>query len=136
MNCSRKHILYLIHYAKENNFSFPNGFLKKTAQWHQRHYNGIGAEWMPSRLRKNVTKALRHMEPHALLHDFEFLQNNKSYWNFTKANFRLWVNGIKSRHIWSGFVLFVICQLFAWSAWKEGKETMAYYYYYKGDEKK
>lgn len=131
MNCSRKHILYLLRYARENNFSLPAGFWDKTPQWHQRHFNGIGAEWMCKKARKLATKLLRHMEPHAVVHDFEYLQKNKSFWNFTKANFRLFINGIKSRHPWSGLTLAVICQLCGWPAWKEGKETLAYYYYYK-----
>ena len=131
MNCSRKHIIYLVSVAKENNFSFPHGFLSKTPQWLQRHYNGIGAEWMPRVVRKKMTKLLRHMEPHSLLHDYEFLIKKKSYWNFSRANFRLAYNGFKSRHPFSGITLAVICQLFGWTAFKEGKVTMAYYYYYK-----
>lgn len=135
MICSRKHIIYLCQYAEKNNFSFPPGFKNKTMQWLQRHYNGIGAEWMCPRLRSFTTKLLRHMEAHSLLHDFEYLNKNKSFWNFTKANFRLFYNGIKSRHFWSGLALALICQLFGWSAWKEGKETMAYFHYYEGSIK-
>jgi hypothetical protein len=70
-----------------------------------------------------------------MLHDIEYLNPNKSYWNFTKANFRLCYNAFKARHPISGITFAVICQLFGWSAWKEGKETMAFYYYYKESNK-
>ena len=132
MSYSLKHIKYLVRAAKENNFSFPLEFMEKTPQWLRRHYNGIGAEWMPKCVRSIATKAMRHMEPHALLHDVEYLSAKKSYWRFTIANLRLMYNGFKSRHILSGIVMFLACQLFGWTAWKEGKETMAYCYYLEG----
>jgi hypothetical protein len=117
--------------AAQKGFLLPRGFENKSFAWLRRQYNGIGAEWMPARLRNLVTKLFSKMEAAALIHDVEYLNPNKSYWNFTKANFRLFYNGIKSSCIFSGFSLFVICQLFGWSAWKEGKETMAWHYYFK-----
>ena len=129
MICSRKHIKYLCHYAEENGFSLPPGFKDKSVKFLQKHYNGIGAEWMPRRVRNFSTKLWRHMEPHALLHDIEYLSVNKSFWNFTKANLRLFYNGVRSRHFFSGLALATVCQFFGWSAWKEGKEIMAYCYY-------
>jgi hypothetical protein len=128
-----KHIKYLCQYIEENRFSLPAGFREKSVPYLARHYNGIGAEWMPAKLRKFVTALLRHMEPAALVHDVDYLSNNKSYLNFTKANLRLFYNGIKSRYFFSGFALSLICQIFGWTAWKEGKETMAYYYHFKED---
>lgn len=131
MICTRKHIIYLCEYAKKNNFSFPKCFEGRTYSWLQRHYNGIGAEWMSPKLRNIVTKLLRHMEAEALIHDIEYLLESKSYWRFTVANFRLFYNGVKARHFFSGLMLAIICQLFGWSAWVEGKEMLSYYYYLK-----
>lgn len=91
---------------------------------------------MPKIARKIVTKLLSHIEAAALLHDVEYLSEQKSFWNFTKANLRLFYNCAKSRFFFTGVAVAVICQLFGWSAWKEGKETMAWYYYFDEDSKK
>lgn len=131
MNYSRKHIIYLCQVARKNDFSFPQEMDNKSYAWIQRHYNGIGAEWMSRSIRNIATKFMQHMEPEAMLHDIEYLNKKKSYWNFTKANFRLCYNAFKARHLFSGIALALICQIFGWSAWKEGKENMSYYYYYK-----
>ena len=133
--CSLKHIKRLCQYAKEHGYSFPVGWEDKTFQWMRRQYNGIGAEWMPAWLRNCVTKCFSYMEAAALIHDIEYLSENKSFWNFTKANLRLAYNGFKSHCPISGIILAAICQCFGWTAWKEGKETMAWHYYFKEDEK-
>ena len=130
MICSLKHIQYLRRFAIENHFSLPDGFMQKPIRWVWRQYNGIGAEWLPMRVRKFLTRFLRHMEAASMVHDVEYLSENKSFWRFTVANMRLIWNGIKSRHPLSGLVLGTVCQLFGWSAWIEGKETMAYHYYF------
>jgi hypothetical protein len=128
---SKKHILYLCQYARANKFSVPAGFWDKSPAWLRRHYNGIGAEWMPPKVRNIVTAAFRHMEPETMVHDIDFIILPKSFWNFTKANLRLAFNAFKARHTLYGIALAVICQLFGWSAWKDGKESMAFYYYLK-----
>lgn len=133
---SLKHVTRLCNIAKTKGYSFPSGFKQKSLPWLRRHYNGIGAEWMPSCVRKIVTKCFSWMEPAAFLHDIEFLSENKSYWNFTKANLRLAYNGFKSGCIFFGISSALLCQLFGWSAWKEGKEVMAWHYYLnEGDGK-
>lgn len=131
MVCSLKHIKRLCSEAHKKGFSFPEGFEEKSYTWLRKQYNGIGAEWMPIWMRKIVTKLFSPMEAAALIHDVEYLNLNKSYWHFIKANFRLFYNGIKSDCFWSGFLLAFICQFFGWSAWKEGKETMAWHYHFK-----
>jgi hypothetical protein len=130
MKYSRKHIVFLVNCAKEAGLSFPPESEGKTYAWLQRHYNGIGAEWMPRVARRLATWLFRKMEPAALYHDVEFLCKNKSYWKFTKANIRLFYNGIKLGCFFSAFFLAAVCQMFGWSAWIEGKESMAYYYFY------
>ncbi len=125
---SLEHVTKLCDVAKTRNFSFPKGFEQKSIPWLRCQYNGIGAEWMPSCVRKFVTRCFSWMEPAALIHDIEFMTAPKTYWNFTKANFRLAYNGLKSGCVFSGLSAAVICQLFGWSAWKEGKEAMSLYY--------
>jgi hypothetical protein len=132
---SIKHIKKLCAHAKERKFSFPAGFEEKTFSFLQQHYNGIGAEWMPKFVRKIVTFLLSRLEAAALLHDIEYLSENKKFWLFTKANFRLLVNCTKDHCFFPGVAAALLCQIFGWSAWKDGKETMAYFYYYKEDPK-
>lgn len=128
-----EHIKKLKDFAQEHNFSLPPGFESKTLEELADCYNGIGAEWMPAKVRKWVTKFFAKLEAASMFHDFEFMSINKSYWNFTKANFRLFFNGCKSKRPFSGLFLAVVCQIFGWTAWKEGKETMAYCYYLGGE---
>ena len=135
MSCSLKHIKYLYSFAVQRGFSFPPESEGKDFPWMRSQYNGIGAEWMPRFLRKLITKLFSRMEAAALFHDIDFLNPNKKYYNFIKANVRLAYNGIKSGCPFSALLLAVICQLFGWSAWKDGKETMAWYYYFQEDKK-
>ena len=76
------------------------------------------------------------MEPAALVHDIDFLNPVKSFKNFTVANLRLIYNSAKCGHLFSGLAAGTICQFFGWSAWKEGKETMAFYYHYQEEDEK
>jgi hypothetical protein len=131
-----KHIRNLKKYILEKNFSLPEGFLSKSNLELRDAYNGIGAEWMPSLLRRLITKLFGYMEPAALVHDIDFLNPVKSFKNFTIANLRLIYNSAKCKHLFSGLVAGIICQFFGWSAWIEGKETMAWYYYYQEEDKK
>lgn len=126
---SLKHVTRLCFIAKKNKYSFPEGFEGKSMRWLRRQYNGIGADWMMPCVRNFVTKSFQRMEPAALVHDVEFLSSDKSYWKFTKANMRLAYNGLKSGCLFTGIALAIICQIFGWSAWKEGKETMSWHYY-------
>lgn len=133
MDYSLKHIKKLYCFAVEKNFSFPDGTKDKPLKWFQRNYNGIGAEWMPRLVRKLCTFLLSPLEPAAMLHDVGFLNKNKSFWNFTKENLRFVVNAAKIGCVLQGCLFGVICEVFGWGAWKEGKETMAYCYYIKED---
>lgn len=130
-----KHIKRLCQFAKDHNFSFPADGENKSCQYLRRQYNGIGAEWMPAFLRNLLIKLLAPMEAVALVQDIDFLSDNKSYWNFTKSNCRLVYNAFKSRYLFYGLLLGLLYQCFGWSAWREGKETMAWHYYFKEEEK-
>lgn len=128
---SLDHIKKLCDHAKEKGFSFPAEFKGRSLQWMRRHYNGVGAEWLPRFVRKLTTFLLSPLEPAALLHDIEFLAKKKTYWKFTKANLRLFWNSAKDGHFFLGVGAAVVCQCFGWSAWRDGKESMIYCYYYE-----
>jgi hypothetical protein len=117
-----EHIEKLIQFAKDHDLSFPEGFEEYSIDWLCAQYNGIGAEWMPLFVRKFLTKYFSPLEPASFLHDIEFLSDDKSFWKFTVANFRLLINGIKSGQVKSSILCAFACQLFGWSAWKNGKE--------------
>ena len=130
MDYSLRHIKKLLKIIKAKKMSVPKDFFCKTPQWIRRHYNGIGAEWMPSICRKFITKALGELEPVALVHDIDFLTSQKSYWRFTTANLRFWLNASKVNRFFLGGACAALCQFFGWSAFRDGKESMAYFYYY------
>lgn len=131
MSCELKHIKKLLKHAKERKFSFPDGFKELSIKYIAERYNGIGAEWMPPRLRKLLTQWLSMLEAEAMIHDIEYLSEDKSYWRFTVANARLAYNSWKDRDFLHGSLAAIVCQLFGWPAWKEGRETMSYYYHFK-----
>lgn len=134
MDYDLQHIEKLRNRVIERNYSLPAGFLELSPEYLAEHCNGIGAEWMPRMLRKLLTKALFLLEADSMVHDIEFLSTDKGYWKFTVANGRFALNAWKEHCFLSGTVAALICQAFGWSAWKEGKETMAYYYHFKEDE--
>ena len=129
---TEKHINFLLSQIKNKKYSVPARFENVEISYLAGIYNGIGAEWMPQVIRKLIACFLPFLEPESLIHDYEFSGTNKSYFAFTKANLRLAYNSFKGGHLFIGCAAAFICQLFGWSAWKDGKETMAYYYYLKG----
>lgn len=131
MNYSLRHIKRILRDIKDSKLSVPAGFWEHSPQWVRRHYNGIGADWMPRFVRAWATKILDKLEAPSLVHDIEYLDTDKTYWKFTKANFRLWRNAIKKKRFFIGGFCALLCQLFGWSAYRDGKESMAYYYFYR-----
>jgi hypothetical protein len=129
---SKNSITQLLALIKVKNYSVPEGFDEASVSYLEVIYNGIGAEWMNPKVRNMLAKFLKCLEPDALIHDFEFSGSNKSYFAFTKANLRLAYNAFKGGHALAGTAAAILCQVFGWSAWMDGKETMAYYYYLKG----
>lgn len=119
-----EYIRYLRQTAIALKFSFPPNFKRYNSKRLLRCYNGVGAEWMPDWLLKVVTFLCDRLEAPALLHDFEFVHGKKSYWRFTVANVRLAYNAAKSRRILLGIAAAIICQLFGWYAYKNGKELL------------
>ena len=118
-----EYVKYLRQQAVALKFSFPPNFKKYNSKRLVRCFNGIGAEWMPKTLRNFMTELFFSLQSAALLHDFEYTHGRKSYWNFTVANVRFAYNAAKSHRLLCGIAGLIICQLFGYSAYKNGKET-------------
>ena len=91
-------------------------------------FNGIGAEQWPSWLRTALTALLRPFQAAALVHDWEYSQDEKSYRAFSSANWHLGVNIIREAlydcHpgvIPAGVLAALLCQLFGWRAYRKGR---------------
>lgn len=115
------HILTLKQAAVWMKLSLPEGFAECSLLRLFGCYNGVGAQWMPHRMRRLLTEWFSFLAAASLIHDYEFTCLPKSYWNFTKANLRLAYNAAKSGKLLTGSAAAVICQLFGWSAYKPGK---------------
>lgn len=116
------YIKYLRAEAVAKGFSFPAKFKKTNSGKMAKLYNGIGAEWMPKLLVRIITYICDRLEAPALVHDFEYSMKPKTYWRFTVANVRFAYNSAKCRRPVLGIAGAVICQLFGWWAFKNGKE--------------
>ena len=55
-------------------------------------YNGIGAEWMPARIRDRLTTDCADLEPAAMIHDVDYRRASGSITEFHAANARLRAN--------------------------------------------
>lgn len=112
----------------------PPGFDRAPPDVLVRVYNGIGPEAWPERYREWVTSILTRYEPEALIHDWEFVFQPKTYIAFTLANLHWAVNSIiKAWHthrrvgklFWvdagCGVACAFCCQLGGWQAYKTGK---------------
>ena len=91
-------------------------------------FNGIGAEHWPNWLRTALTALLRPFQAAALVHDWEYSQDRKSYRAFSAANRHLGVNIIREAlydcHpgvIPAGVLAALLCQLFGWRAYRKGR---------------
>ena len=116
------YIKYLRAEAVAKHFSLPPKFKKTNSAIMSKMYNGIGAEWMPKWLVYIVTFICDRLEAPALVHDFEYSTGKKTYWRFTVANMRFFLNSAKCKRPLLGMAACVICQLFGWYAFKHGKE--------------
>lgn len=59
-------------------------------------YNGIGAEWMPAKIRDRLTTDYAYLEPAAMIHDVDYQRSNGSIYDFHAANARLRANILKT----------------------------------------
>lgn len=120
--------------VKSLNLSAPACFWCCTTDELAACYNGIGPDAWSSKFRRTVTELLQWFEPEALIHDWEYTYQPKSYWHFTLANLRFAVNSFidafyekrGSRYIIKqtllGIALVMLCQLFGYKGYKTAKE--------------
>ncbi len=94
----------------------------------RRAWNGIGPEDWPEWARRLLDWLLRPFAAAALIHDFEFSREYKSYGMFTDANIRLCINIAKTAIferkpllIPSGVAAGLLCQIFGYKAYQNGK---------------
>ena len=133
MDADRDHVTELLELIRNQDLLRPADFDKAHFKTLLRVYNGIGPERWPPRYRKFVTRVLTRYEPEALIHDWEFVFQPKTYLAFTRSNLRWACNSvIKAWHAHRGGKLFwadagggvacaFLCQLGGWQAYKTGK---------------
>lgn len=125
-------IEYLRNLAAARNLSAPAQFWETSPEVLEKVYNGIGPDRWSSRFRAAVTALLERYEEEALIHDWEYTYQPKTYLHFLLANLRFAVNtviaayarsGAFSRRFWIdgglGIVLALLCQLFGWSGYHQ-----------------
>jgi len=123
-----RRIPYLRAFCFEFRAVAPGAFWSAADDELARAFNGIGAEHWPNWLRIMLTALLRPFQAAALIHDWEYSQKAKSYRAFSAANWHLAVNiareALYDCHpgvIPAGVLAALLCQLFGWYAFKNGK---------------
>ena len=127
-------VLELLVLIYDNELLRPAEFDQTPPDVLARVYNGIGPERWPQRYRDFVTRMLTRYEPEAMVHDWEYIFQPKTYLAFTTANLRFGLNSIiKAWHthrragklFWidagCGVACAFFCQLGGWQAFKTGK---------------
>ena len=128
------HVRELLDLIRDKRLLAPDAFARERFDTIVSIYNGIGPEAWPQRYREWVTSILCRYEPEALIHDWEFVFQPKTYFSFTLANLRWACNSvIKAWHthrcggklFWvdagCGVACALFCQLGGWQAYKTGK---------------
>ena len=124
-----RRILYLRAFCNEFHAAAPDSFWDASDTELAQAFNGIGAEHWPKWLRNSMTALLRPFQAAALVHDWEYSQKDKNYGAFTSANWHLAVNiareALYDCHpgvIPFGILAAVLCQIFGWRAYQNGKQ--------------
>lgn len=134
MNVDREHVWELLQLIREQDLLRPPSFDRENLETLCLVYNGIGPDAWPKRWRQWVTSVLCRYEAEALIHDWEFVFQPKTYLAFTRSNLRWACNSIiKAWHthrladklFWAdaggGVICALSCQLGGWQAYKSGK---------------
>lgn len=106
----------------------PSSFWDADLETLSRAWNGIGPEYWWGWLRMAVSWLLRPFSAASLIHDWEFSQPGKTFAKFTAANAHL-IENIAREAIFNchvgiipcGIAAGVLCEIFGWRAYKEGK---------------
>lgn len=117
---SLSHVQQLRKHCFEAGLSMPERFQFATPEQLQVCYNGVGPDRWSSCFRRFTTWILTFLEASALIHDWEFTCQPKTYGAFTLANLRLAYNAAKDKHPFAGLAGAVLCQLFGWKGYREG----------------
>ncbi|MEA4863528.1 MAG: hypothetical protein VB042_09495 [Victivallaceae bacterium] len=126
---SLAHVEILKIHVVELDLVMPPGFDECPAETLRRVYNGIGPDRFPRWLRKLVTWLLRPFEGAALIHDWEYIFQPKTYWAYSAANWRFARNALRTscdallpgqmvKTAICGLFLALLCQLFGWRGYK------------------
>ena len=91
-----EHIYDLIGRAETYGLDLGPHLGRRTADEIAGAYNGIGAEWMPSKIRDSLTTDYADLEPAAMIHDVDYQFGNGSIDDFRAANARLRANILKT----------------------------------------
>ena len=121
-------ISYLRAFCREFRAAAPDSFWDATDAELARAFNGVGAEHWPKWLRAVLNSLLRPFQAAALVHDWEYSQDGKSYRMFTAANWHLAVNiarealyDCRPGVIPAGALVALLCQIFGWRAYMNGR---------------
>ena len=121
-------IRYLRAFCYEFHAAAPESFWSASDAELAQAYNGVGAEHWPKTLRLFLTALLRPFQAAALVHDWEYSQDAKTYRAFTAANWHLAVNiarealyDCRPGMIPAGILAAALCQVFGWRAYWNGR---------------
>lgn len=121
-------IQFLRAFCSEFHAAAPDSFWGASDAELAQAYNGIGADHWPNWLRAALTALLRPFQAAALVHDWEYSREAKTYRAFTAANRHLAVNiarealyDCRPGVIPAGILAAVLCQIFGWRAYLSGR---------------
>ena len=123
-NFPLSHVQDLKMHCFSARLSMPELFRFASAEQLQVCYNGIGPDRWSSRFRRFTTWILTFLEASALIHDWEFTYQPKTYGYFTLANLRLAWNAAKDKHPFSGITAAILCQLFGWKGFRHAGDNI------------
>lgn len=126
---SKAHCETLLKECRDFRLWVSPGFYDTPIDELHRVYNGIGPDRFPAWLRRPLTRLFRWFEAAAFGHDWDYTYLKKTYWNFTKANFRVFWNGAKTGFRFGGIKiglklsarslgLAILCQIGGWRGFK------------------
>lgn len=90
------HIYDLIGRVESYGLDGGPNFGKMTAEEIAAEYNGIGADWMPAKIRERITTDYADIEPSAAIHDVDYAHAAGTISDFHAANARLRNNILKT----------------------------------------
>lgn len=130
-----RHIAGLVSEIRGKGLSTPDGMDLTDLPGLVRVYNGIGPDAWAEPLRRISTALLARFEPEALIHDWEYTHQPKTYWAFTWANIRFAWNAFLCAfrtadtrkkllaQTAAGLALATLCQIWGWTGYRTASLT-------------